>query len=1121
MSIKNKKYNKSIILIQNLWRKQSKYMKTIQNELNFFNKVLINILNRLKESYNLQIINLIEYKKHMEKIDELSLILKKFPNVISLSYISSNSRYSILLKLAKIKVAIIGLVSKIGTTDLNDLIKLFFGSVINEEYSKYVNFHNSLFNVIKCEEYESDNKNNISFKLKTTGKKKTSSITLASYQIDYPSVNKYNIFTKNLTLKLMGAKLFIPYKNKLLILQGYYTNDDLNTYQNNIIFKKKFNKLQNLFNSLDVNDEFKTNFVKCLSIKIFLLNNPKQLANLCINYYNDLNKFKNKNISQIVKEFIINDVDKQKYMIEILLLDTVDDDSGYLAHLLFDLLKSDNQIPVPKNSDIIFNQLHWNLKKIFKDSDSIVQKINKKIANFNEEIIPYEKRIHLMKASNYVKSKAMDKLKEINNSKNGESNAKAQQYLDGLLKVPFGIYKKEIVRIKLNELQFKYDKLITNIITELNNVEENYMLSDNDLKHTENLITIIDNFKNKKFNPININKFNIKIKNWIKEILSLKYSLLFIYDENSLNIFLNKFKSNLLKDICKKCNLDSKGKKNLLIDRIIQSKYSQDDIQYLSKNLKKLDKKFKLFFETDQFISIIGSLEQINNIWLKYYEVQAKYFKDVSKILDNAVYGLDDPKNQVKRLLAQWINGNDQGYVFGFEGPPGTGKTTLAKAGIANCLKDENNVKRPFVFIALGGSSNGSTLEGHNYTYVGSTWGRIIEGIIDSKCMNPIIYIDELDKISRTEHGKEIVGILTHLTDPSQNKEFTDKYFSGIKFDISKCLIIFSYNDASLIDKILLDRIQRIKIDSLNKVDKIMVCKKHIIPEIIENIGFSNDDIILDESELIYIIDTYTYEAGARKLKEKLYELYREVNLKYLINGENSLPFKIDKDFIDKTFDNYHKVDIRMIHNTPKVGLVNGLYATAAGVGGITIIETFKFISNTHLELKLTGMQGDVMKESMNVAKTLALNLIPRHILKKIKDEEKKNKFGIHIHAPAGATKKDGPSAGTAITVAIVSLLCKIPILNTIGLTGEIDLNGNVLPIGGLESKVDGGKLAGLNHVLCPIKNEKDLKKIRKRDNSPEDENFKIEIISNIYEALDRCLLIPNKQKAINYFNKV
>ena len=185
--------------------------------------------------------------------------------------------------------------------------------------------------------------------------------------------------------------------------------------------------------------------------------------------------------------------------------------------------------------------------------------------------------------------------------------------------------------------------------------------------------------------------------------------------------------------------------------------------------------------------------------------------------------GLDDAKNQIKRLLAQWVNGNDQGYVFGFEGPPGTGKTTLAKQGIATCLIDELNNPRPFVFIALGGSSNGSTLEGHNYTYVGSTWGRIIDGIIDSKCMNPIIYIDELDKISRTEHGKEIIGILTHLTDPSQNADFTDKYFSGIKFDISKCLIIFSYNDSSIIDKILLDRIQKVRINPLNKEDKLMV----------------------------------------------------------------------------------------------------------------------------------------------------------------------------------------------------------------------------------------------------------------------------------------------------------
>ena len=300
-----------------------------------------------------------------------------------------------------------------------------------------------------------------------------------------------------------------------------------------------------------------------------------------------------------------------------------------------------------------------------------------------------------------------------------------------------------------------------------------------------------------------------------------------------------------------------------------------------------------------------------------------------------------------------------------------------------------------------------------------------------------------------------------------------------------------------------------------------MVAKKHIIPEILHNVGMSEDDIVLDDNELMYLIDTYTYEAGARKLKEKLYEIYREINLQYLTDSNDFLPFTISKDFIDKVFENYDKVDIKLIHNKPKVGLVNGLFATAAGIGGITVIETYRFTSSNHLELKLTGMQGDVMKESMSVAKTLALNLIPKDILEKLENVEDNNKFGIHIHCPEGATPKDGPSAGTAITVAIISLLCEIPVLNTMALTGEISLNGNVMPIGGLESKVDGGKAAGVKHVLCPIKNEKDLKKIRKRINPPEDDNFKVTMIENIYQALNSFLLIPDNKTAEEYFRKI
>ena len=217
------------------------------------------------------------------------------------------------------------------------------------------------------------------------------------------------------------------------------------------------------------------------------------------------------------------------------------------------------------------------------------------------------------------------------------------------------------------------------------------------------------------------------------------------------------------------------------------------------------------------------------------------------------------------------------------------------------------------------------------------------------------------------------------------------------------------------------------------------------------------------------------------------------------------------------------KVDIKLIHDAPKVGLVNGLFATASGIGGITIIETYKYISTTHLELKLTGMQGDVMKESMAVAKTLALNLVPDTILEKLyKDgSDDQTKFGIHIHCPEGATPKDGPSAGTAITVAIISLLCDIPVINTLALTGEISLNGKVMPIGGLESKVDGGKAAGVKHILCPSKNEKDLKKIRKRVNPPESKSFKIEMIDTIYDALNKFLILPQGVTAESYFKAI
>ena len=427
----------------------------------------------------------------------------------------------------------------------------------------------------------------------------------------------------------------------------------------------------------------------------------------------------------------------------------------------------------------------------------------------------------------------------------------------------------------------------------------------------------------------------------------------------------------------------------------------------------------------------------------------------------------------------------------------------MAKYGIGNCLQDSDNTTRPFIFLPLGGSCNGSTLEGHNYTYVGSNWGKIVDSLISTKCMNPIIYIDELDKVSKTEHGKEIIGILTHLTDSTQNEEFNDKYFAGIPFDISKCLIIFSYNNVELVDKILLDRIHTIKIDPITGKDKISITKLHVLPEIFTNVGINNSDIIISDKIIEYIIHTYTYEAGARKLKEKLYQIIREINL-LILTRSITLPYRITKTFVDNLFKNNLKVQIKKINNVSKVGIVNGLYATSLGIGGITVIQVKKIYSKNILELLLTGNQGDIMKESMTVSKTVCLQYITSHYTHiNISDLT----YGIHIHCPNGGTPKDGPSAGAGITLAIISFITNKKIRNDFAITGEIDLDGNVIQIGGLHSKLNGAKSAGVHTVLCPKTNQPDYENIILKDPTLVDDTFKVIFVENITQVVELMLI--------------
>ena len=385
-----------------------------------------------------------------------------------------------------------------------------------------------------------------------------------------------------------------------------------------------------------------------------------------------------------------------------------------------------------------------------------------------------------------------------------------------------------------------------------------------------------------------------------------------------------------------------------------------------------------------------------------------------------------------------------------------------------------------------------------------STWGKIVEILMDSKCMNPIIYIDELDKVSKTEHGKEIIGILTHLIDSTQNDSFQDKYFSGIDIDLSKALFIFSYNDPEQIDRILLDRIHRIKFDNLTLEDKMVIVKDYILPEINDKMGFDNV-VNLDDNLIQYIIENYTLEPGVRKLKEILFDMYGEINLEILkvdTFHNIEIPLKLNENDIDKKYlKNYKKVNEKLIHSSPEKGIINGLWANALGHGGIIPIQCMLFPSSNFLELRLTGLQGDVMKESMNVAKTLAWDLTPEKRIKTLlKQFGETKKQGLHIHCPEGAISKDGPSAGTAITVAIYSIFNNKQIRNDIAITGEINLQGQVTPIGGLDVKIIGGIKAGVKTFLYPNGNQRDFEEW-KANNKKEVDDIKFVSVNNIKEV--------------------
>lgn len=437
--------------------------------------------------------------------------------------------------------------------------------------------------------------------------------------------------------------------------------------------------------------------------------------------------------------------------------------------------------------------------------------------------------------------------------------------------------------------------------------------------------------------------------------------------------------------------------------------------------------------------------------------------------LDRAAYGQVPMKRCLIRLMARWITGPQTGAVLGLKGPPGVGKTSLIKNGLAECWKDADGKPRPFFLVPLGGTTRSSSLIGHGYTYSGSTWGRIVSIIQQAGVLNPIILFDELDKVSASPYGNEIIGVLTHLTDSTQNTEFYDRYFDGVPIDLSRAVFIFSFNDESKIDPILLDRMTVIEASPLYSSEKLVIAQDYAWPEIMQNLGYGKNDITLPESVASMIVHRYTREAGVRRMKQMLTELGDEINLRRMLGSQSSeWPIVIDDESAQSILGQQHlAVPKPRIAELPMPGMIHGMYATKSGIGGVLMIEVYPIDGEKD---RVTGSLGDVMKESVECASSLARKLL-----------SEPTKQAVHIHIPEAATPKDGPSAGTALALALWSCWTKTALNHRISITGEVDLSGKVRSIGGLEQKICGALRAGMNRVAVPRSNKPRVEQLFKK----------------------------------------
>jgi len=529
---------------------------------------------------------------------------------------------------------------------------------------------------------------------------------------------------------------------------------------------------------------------------------------------------------------------------------------------------------------------------------------------------------------------------------------------------------------------------------------------------------------------------------------------------------------------------------------------------------KQLERFARMHPDSAESAQIQTYLEWVFELPFGMLTSQALKVSDVQKALDRDHFSLEKPKERIVeffsvRQLAEeraTTLESSSGTILCFSGPPGVGKTSLANS-IAKALG------RPLVRIALGGLEDVTELRGHRRTYVGAMPGRLVQGLITAKSMDPVIVLDEIDKVGRSNRG-DPTAVLLEILDPEQNKEYRDHYLN-FDMDLSKAIFIATANDVGQISAPLRDRMEFISVSSYTPNEKLEIAKQYLIPQELKKHALKEEEFEISDNALKLLIDEYTREPGVRGLRRKVAGVMRKVALKLLMGDEEKITVEV-KDL--PVFSDKKVFEISAIDKKPLLGVVNGLAWTAVG-GDVLKIEAIKLRGKG--AIKLTGSLGDVMKESAHIAfsvikilidsgmlpvnkGSIPLNLKEAENVETIDASEVYKRYDLHLHVPEGATPKDGPSAGITMAVAIASILSQKRVDNRVAMTGELTLTGKVLPIGGLKEKLIAAYKAGVTKALIPEKNyERDL------DEIPDEVKDAIEIIgvSVIDEVLAEALV--------------